>query len=426
MRSLPRLNLTWLSCVAIAVATAACEDDAGTDPHANHRSDAASASDAQPTTLAAGPPRAKGIAVVNGSADYASVVISLVDPATNMVLKDNCISSGTMAPKLSQALSGDVALPSQPQPGNELLVIDSGQSALVWLDPATCAVLRQVKVAEFKAFPHDVVGLSPSKAYVLRYGDKDADGSDIAIVDPGLGKVTGTISLRAHATKDKTGASMLPKPDRALWVGGKIYVSLNNLSADFKSAGPGRLVVIDPKIDMISATIDLGGLENCGGLTYDEAANALAVACNGLFADGAKQIDGAGVAWVDLSSTPPTVKTVSATPFGRPVSGFRVAVASKSLAFTTLAGDFKAMTKDQLWSFDFVDGAPKQVFEASGPFVLGGTLLDGASKKLFVTDSSDKGPKMLVWNLTATGAMMAASFAPSNVKDVFSRSAGWY
>ena len=45
-------------------------------------------------------------------------------------------------------------------------------------------------------------------------------------------------------------------PDRGLFLDGKVYVSLNELSDDFMAGGPGRLVVIDRELTVGSVEVD--------------------------------------------------------------------------------------------------------------------------------------------------------------------------
>ena len=76
--------------------------------------------------------------------------------------------TGTSRPRSPK----DVVLPSQPQRGGRIVLVDSRQHALTYLNPATCAVDRQrsVKAGFGMAIPHDVVIVSDSKAYVTRFG----------------------------------------------------------------------------------------------------------------------------------------------------------------------------------------------------------------------------------------------------------------
>ncbi len=133
---------------------------------------------------------ASGLAVVNS--DFKVTSVSLLNPTTQALVRDDCINSETTSATLSQTLSGDVTLPSQPQPGNELALVDRGNSAISWLDPMTCTVKRQLSVKTgFRSNPKDLVAISASKAYVPRYETNTAPGTeandagdDLLIIDP--------------------------------------------------------------------------------------------------------------------------------------------------------------------------------------------------------------------------------------------------
>ena len=87
-------------------------------------------------------------------------------------------------------LSGDVALPTGPQAGGDVVLIDDVNTALTWVNPQTCAIRHQISVGDFKSFPHDVVSLNEGKAYVTRFGtnstptdDPMSRGEDLLILD---------------------------------------------------------------------------------------------------------------------------------------------------------------------------------------------------------------------------------------------------
>ncbi|MDZ4696674.1 MAG: hypothetical protein SGI86_16140, partial [Deltaproteobacteria bacterium] len=95
-----------------------------------------------------------GIAVV--LSDYASMSLTLVNSDTGAVEKEKCVTSGTVAPNLSLAFTGDVVLPSSPLVGGKVVLIDRKNGTLTWVDPADCKVVRQISVATgFFANPHD-------------------------------------------------------------------------------------------------------------------------------------------------------------------------------------------------------------------------------------------------------------------------------
>src|SRR5262249_45426267 len=148
-------------------------------------------------------------------------------------------------------------------------------------------------------------------------------------------------------------AEVLPHPTHALFADGKVYVVLNELGGkNFDVAGPGRVAIIDPASDAVTGAIELPALRNCATVDYLPDAKALVVACGGPFSDGPKQVDSAGMAWIDLASTPAQVTVVPSSGFGRPVSGFGLAVLGRSRAFAVVAGEFMGSPKDAIWSFD--------------------------------------------------------------------------
>ncbi len=337
--------------------------------------------------------QAQGIAVV--SSDYKSASVSLLasTAAGLTVTKADCITSGTKAPQLSATLSADVVLPSRPQPKNELVIIDRGNSAITWLDPGTCAVKRQLSLGSgFASNPYDVATVTEHKAYVPRYNQNpkdEAEGSDLVVIDPTTAELKGRIDLRPYATKgDKP---ILARPARVIVVDDKAYVLLNNLSADFKAAGAGRIVIVDPATDTVTGMIDLPTLKNCSTMAFVAEDKALAVSCGGLFGDP-QQLAESGVAWVDLETNPPTVRTTAGSTFGRAVSPNDAAGATPWQIYTIVPGDFKGTPPDELWEYNFGNGNARKIAEATGGFVLGGLLFDSVNKRLLMADAADKMP----------------------------------
>lgn len=373
------------------------------------------------------PPRATGLVVVH--TDYKSASVSLVS-AAGEVVKDGCIGSGTRAPQLTTALSGDVVVPSQPQPGGAVALIDRTNATLTWIDRSSCAVVRQTSVGSgFKANPHDLVGLSAAKAYVLRYGADPGNpdqGRDLAILDPASGAITGRIDLRPHTPQGSDPAKpIVPMPDRAVLAGGKVYVTLNNMSADFKAAVAGRVLVVDPEKDAVTGSIDLP-LKNCGVIVALAQAKTLAVGCAGVFADGPRQIDGSGVALVDIGQSPPQMRTVAAGGFGRPISNFDLAILEPSTGFTVTFGEFMGPPPDQLWAFDLAGGPPRKFFDASASFALSGIAVDAGAKLLFVADANEKQPRLHLFDLSNPAAPTLQRSVASSASGLPPRYLGWY
>jgi hypothetical protein len=375
-----------------------------------------------------------GLAVIHGSSDYTSSLLSLVDPATATLVHDNCLNSGSVAPQLSQALSGGVVLPSAPLPGHPLVLIDSLNSALLWVNPVDCTVVRQLSVGTgFKAFPHDVVAVTPTKFYVTRYmtnssptadpSDLD-EGGDLLILDLDLGMAVARIDLAPYAAG---GAGINPNPDRARVVDGKIYVTLNNFSADMVTqAGPGRVVVVDPATDTVSSFIDLPDFRDCGAIVpVPGKQGALAVACSGFFSDPA-QINSSGVALIDTSVSPASVAPLMAAAFGRPLSFADLAVVSPTLALVVVPGDFSGSAPDSLWQFDFARGVPQKVLDASSAWVLGGLVFDPATQRVFLGDADPQSPKLHVFDVSGSAPVELASLDSDPAKGLVPRYLGLY
>jgi hypothetical protein len=343
--------------------------------------------------------------------------VSLVDPATGLVTKDNCISSGSSSTVLTAALSGDVVVPTQPQPNNEIVLIDRQNATLTWVTPGTCAVARQLNVGEGKNVnPQDVIAVSAHKAYVPRYA---APISDLLVIDPSAATITGHIDLKPSAPMNTP--AVVANPSRGLLAGGKVYVVLTALTEDSKAGAPGRVVVVDPTTDAVTGTIDLA-LKNCGSITAVDG--GLVVGCGGVYGDS-NQLKDSGVAWIDPSTTPATVKTVAAMTFGRALSPFDVAAASSSLAFAITGGDFSGTPPDQLWAFDFAGGAPRKLLDAKAAFTLSGLVFDSAHHKLFVAEGDSKMPLLQMFDLS-NPAMPVQSSVKTNIAGLPPRYVSWY
>lgn len=371
-----------------------------------------------------------GLAVINS--DYVSTSISLLDPATRKVKNGDCINSGTQTPGNTLALSGDVGLPSQPQPGNLLVAIDHANSALTWIDPSTCMPLRQLDVSTgFYANPHDIIAVSETKAYVTRYernatptadaNDRD-EGDDLLIIDPSVPAITGRIALASYATD----AALQARPDSARLVDGKLFVVLQNLSGDFSAAGNGRLVVIDTATDQVSGMVDLPGLKNCGGMSYVESTKTLVVQCGGSFSDP-DQATASGIAYVDVAAVTPTMtRKQMATPFGgRALAAFSGIGRDGAVGFGVTFGNFGGGPTDQFWAFNTATGVANKVADASDSFTYGSVLVDPTFERVYLTDANAATPRVHVF--TYEGAVTLESSVNANPTiGLPARGLAWY
>ena len=384
-------RLTGLCAAAVALLPA-CGNDTGIFPGYDGSAPPPTGTAVDAASDSAGTATPTGVVVLNS--DYSSCSVSFLDRDGNLLL-DGCLNSGSGGPGLAMALSGDVVLPTQVPAGGPVAIIDRTNTAITWLDAATCAVRGQLAVGTgFASNPHDVVTLSASKAYVTREagnskptpaaGDFD-DGNDVLIIDPARLEIVGRIDLLPFAP-----AGVLPRADRALLAQGKVFVSLNAVSADYASYGTGRIVIIDPDRDQVTGTIDLPGVQNCGAMTYVAAAQRLLVACNGAYGDPAAQAAGSAIVAIDLAQTPPVVVAqVAATAAGNvPLSNLTVAAVDGTTALGVAVGAFGGTPPDSLWSLPLGDGVPAKVFDSTEGFVIGAVLYDQDRHRMLAADGT--------------------------------------
>jgi hypothetical protein len=374
-----------------------------------------------------------GLAVVDS--DFTSTSISILG-ATGTLVKDDCINSGTQAAgKLSLTLSGDVVLPSQPQRGGDLWLVDRGNATLTIVTPPACAVSAQFSVGTgFKSNPHDVAVVSDTKVYVTRSNtnvappNANATGDDVLILDRTTGAVTGRIGLTTYAAPVPTFV-IQAQPDRMALAGGKVYVTLGSQDAAFMAAGEGRVVIIDPATDAVSGMIALTGLKGCSAIQYVPALSSLFVSCGGSFAD-ADQAAASGVAQVDLSTATPTVHVTKASVVGgQPVNFFWIGVLSGTQGFVGTLGSFAtattAATKDALYMFNPAAGTATALSLTAGAFDLAGAVVGPAL--LLVPDATMSKPLVHVFDVPASGAPTERTpFAPDPAKGLPPRQIAWF
>jgi hypothetical protein len=388
--------------------------------------------DASTVALDAGTVAVSIRGIVASHSDYQSTAVSLLDRNGNVV-KDGCINSGTGGPGLTKTLSGDVALPSQISATSAITLVDRGNSTLVWIDPTTCAPLRQLAVGTgFKANPHDYVELSASKAYVPRYeqnlaatsapGDFD-DGNDLLIVDPTQPKIVGRIDLTPFAP-----AGVLPRADHALLADGKVFVSLNASNAKYGSNATGRLVMVDPSADQVIGTVDLPGTKNCGAMTYLPADKKLMVACTGDYGD-ANQADGSAVVTLSLAATPPVViaKVAASSVGGLIFSNSTVAALDGNSVLGVTMGDFSNTPPDSLWLLPQDGTSPSKIFDSAEAYSLGAVLVDAERGRVFLADGTTVAtPSVRVFDRVAGTFQATATIATNPTQKLPARTLAWF
>ena len=437
MRPSCRLGYTILA-MAVADLSAGCSGGSQTgrppfDAVADAGTDGAAGSGGEAGASVLVPPTATGLASVNNDTGFQATSVSILDPNGGVIHPD-CIDSNPPNGGVIPLISTDVVMPSQPQRGGNLVLIDRGNGLLTTVNPTTCQVVRQIMVpgaGGAKTNPHDLVTVTDHKAYVTRYQPNAAAtspaqmGNDIAVIDPTTGAFISRIDVEAYAST-VAGATILARPDRALIAGGKIVVSLNEIDVSYKTYGDGMVIVIDPATDTVIASVALTGLRDCDGMDYVPSTATLLVACGGAYmaADQAMQ---SGIAVVDLSASLPSVtKTITGTAFGNQPLNFSWVLAAPPAAGGTRAfagtNDPNLVASDVLFAFDYVMGTTNRV-ATSDPFTIGPSAAFGAL--LFVPEFLGSTPKIQLFDITGTPQATTA-FPPDTVNNLSPVEIAWY
>ncbi|HXJ22625.1 MAG TPA: hypothetical protein VMT03_20575 [Polyangia bacterium] len=375
-----------------------------------------------------------GLASVNS--DYSSTTVSLLNPAGGVMVSD-CIASSAGSQSNSKTLSGDVVLPSQPQRGGLLVLVDRSYGNLTFVNTtptpnADCVIHSQIAVpGGGKLNPHDVVIVSDDRAYVTRYNaDPTASsvqqmGNDVIVMNQTTGAYISRISLDGYAA-----VGVLARPDRALIANGLLAVSLNQVDAAFSTYGDGVVVLINTSTNQVVASVPLPNLTNCEGMDYIASSKTLLVACGGGYASSNQPLQ-SGIAVIDLAGTPARLdKIISSMAFdGRSLDFSWILAAptsgAPSRAFTG-STDPNFIGPDALFQFDFGSGAAVQV--TTGPsFTLGQPAVSG--DVLFVPEAISKAPRVQLFDVSGavTAAPVAIStFSPDQDHSLPPRQLAWY
>ncbi len=431
----------WLLCAALALsggcgnekpaAGGANRDGVVPDGAAADGGTDAGASVALPTALAI------------LASDYKVTTVSLYDPVSGQ-LTEGCVHTGASGASLAQPLSGDVALPSQPQQGGELRLIDRKNSVVTFVDPTSCVPRAQLSVSTggFKANPRDIISVSAHKAYVTRYESNPTptddpsdfdEGNDLLVIDPlvvgsAQAAILGRLPLVDYATS-VDGVTILARPDRGIFANGKVYVTLGNLSVKFVP-GPGRVVVIDPATDAVTDVVDLPNWKECSGIEYVAATNRIYVSCWGSPND-ADQAATSALVEIDVSGERAAIgRVVPASKIGNLPINFSYAAVIGETAFVGTFGvsDFKTgavITPDAFQAVSLATVTATKLLDG-GAYNFGRAAVDPVGMKVFLPDGDAVAPRVHVFD--ASGAVPVASgmFEPDTAGHLAPREIAWY
>jgi hypothetical protein len=344
----------------------------------------------------------RGVFVIEQGPDYQSTNVAVL-AMDGTVLQESIASSATDSVGLTAPLSGDVVPPTEPVPGDEIVLVDRamGASRLVWVDLKTAA--RRVLPVDtgFSPNPQDYAQVSLNKGYVPRYaqnaqpGKQPFDGgSDLLVVDPSEMTITGSIDLRPALGKHAAAAQ--PDAVHVVVVGKRAFVLLEVLGADLSASAPSRLVTIDVTTDAITDVLALDGFQNCAGLMASPLSSSLGVLCSGGgdIQQSPGSLDGSGVVVVDITATPVVKSSYRAADLGENRIGFSgdyagaSAILFQTFGYSDLSG--ASVSKDTLVRLDLESGQADLVLDGA-PFSLGGVACDVACGSCFVADSDRTG-----------------------------------
>ena len=357
-------------------------------------------------------PEEAAFAVV--ASDYLSTAVALLDDRGRL-LEEAWVDSGTVAPGLSMALSGDVVLPTEPPPPGRLVLLDRyGTDVVDHFDLATGRMLGQWPTsvapaggAAWRPNPHDVVRLPDAggapRWVVSRFEpnlDPDAPGldrgDDLLVLDA-AGRALARWSLRDARLELPDGTRIHARPSRMVRrgeAGQWLVVGLARLSADFRRSGPGAVAVLDVATGRVVQVCEMPGLSNCGEVAAEPSdPRVFYVACRGrAFVAYEARVAEAGVARVRLGPTSGGCEEVAPRwpaedGIGAPSSGL-VPLGDGTL-LAVAEGETAAGVPDRLLWLG-VDGARRVVHEAEGAFVLGqGVASEGG--RLALVPSAEAG-----------------------------------
>lgn len=360
-------------------------------------------------------PCGRGLLVVES--DYQSSNVSALG-LDGSVLSQSLDSSSTDSGGFGLALSGDVALPSGLQSGPQIVLIDQYPAGVLrFVDVATARVTSELSVATgFRSNPYDYLPLSEHRAYVARYGRNSSSGqqafdqgADILIIDPSLPEITDRIDLSPAMKGEAPGFSA--HPAQLVQVSGRVFALLAAFADDYLTGTTSRLVEIDPSTDTLVSTLLLGGLRGCEGLALSPDQSQLAVICSGVdLLSTHPQLDGSGIALVDISATPRVSKAFDAANLTSNPLGFSVSYAAPGLLFFGTLGHFDASgavaAQDTLLELDTSSSQVSEILQSqSQPFSLGGIRCALDCGACFAADAERAGGSVLRFPVDGAGAL---------------------
>lgn len=338
------------------------------------------------------------------ASDYGSSAVGLLD-ADGAMVREAWLDTGTAAPGLVAALSGDVVLASR-APGRCVLgVIDRSGTDVVTLLDACASEPRAVQIdvgPSFDANPQDVLAIDDTRALVSRHdpslrpsaGELER-GNDLLAVDWRQGRVLSRVDLSALDLVD--GERTYARPGRMVRLErgahAVVVIGLARLSEDFMRAGAGAAAVLDAATMRVSE-VALDGLVNCAEVDAAPGDPAVAiVTCQGAsFGDAEARRAGAGVAALELGEDGAVIVRSAwraADHAEGPVFNTWSVPLSAERVVTVAMGDVRQGLGDVAGVIDLGRGEATLLVEAAEAFVLGDGAYDADARLLLLPDAHD-------------------------------------
>ena len=317
------------------------------------------------------------------SSDYLSSSVGFLNDSAE-VLIPRWLHSGTTAPGLSTALSGDVVLPTEAPPPGELLLIDRlGVDLITRIAVPGGVVLGQHATAAgfpgqaaFRSNPHDAIYLSASRLLVSRFEPNIAPdaprlnrGNDLIEID----LLTNTIVRRidfGELDQNLAGRRLYARPSRMVSRGADLLVGLGRLSLDFRHTGAGAVAFLPRDLSQAPTAFPLPEASGCSHVAPVPGVETLAlVTCTGpSFSDETTRRSGAAIFIID------TLSRSLIHAHRAPVDEAAPAVMAGALALSptqALAIGSNVDGMQSAYLVDFESNLQTPLLQAERPFTLG-------------------------------------------------------
>ena len=257
------------------------------------------------------------------------------------------------------------------------------------LDPMNgFSTVRQFSVGA-GSDPHDIVVLSPTKAYVTRY-----ETNEVWIVDPSVGMQTGSIDLSSLADGDG-----LTEIDMMCRVGDRVFVTVQRLDRNnyWVPAGTSYVAVIDGVTDALvdadpstpgTQPIELTGTNPYSDIQLNPYTGKLYVSCVGYWG----LLDG-GVEVVDPVALQSDGFIFQETAAQGDVTDVEIDLGIRGFAIVMDANFFTLLV-----SFDAATGVKTQTLYEPGAYVLQDIEIS-PFKELFLADRTPTQPGIRVYDV---------------------------